>query len=84
MDFRFQRGKGDRDFSSYPLDERGHDEPRAILGMFDVSARPFVKDGVLSFAAPMKKFERMIADMDESFLITGSWEKVSRRIERKG
>jgi hypothetical protein len=52
--------------------------------MFDVSARPFVKDGVLSFAAPMNKFEQMVEDMDESFLITGSWEKVSKRIERKG
>ena len=69
---------------SYPLAEREREEPRAVLGMFDVSARPFVKEGVLSFAAPMKKFERMVDDMDESFLITGSWEKVSRRIERKG
>ena len=69
---------------SYPLAEREREEPRAVVGMFDVSARPFVKDGVLSFASPMKKFERMVADMDESFLITGSWEKVSRRIERKG
>ena len=52
--------------------------------MFDVSARPYVKDGTLSFAAPLKKFERLVADMDESFLITGSWEKVARRIEKKG
>jgi hypothetical protein len=54
-----------------------------ISCMFDVSARPFVKDGVLSFAAPMKKLEQMVADMDESFLITGSWERVSRRIAKK-
>ena len=69
---------------SYPLTERECEEPRAVLGMFDVSARPFVKDGVLSFAVPLKKFAQMVEDMDESFLITGSWEKVSRRIERKG
>jgi hypothetical protein len=68
---------------SYPLSERERDEPRAVVGMFDVSARPFVKDGVLSFAAPMKKLEQMVADMDESFLITGSWERVSRRIAKK-
>jgi hypothetical protein len=48
--------------------------------MFDVSARPFVKEGILSFAAPMNKFRQMVEDMDESFLITGSWEKVRRRI----
>ena len=77
-------GSGCGSIISYPLAERDRDEPRAVLGMFDVSARPFVKEGVLSFAAPMKKFEQMLEDMDASFLITGSWEKVSRRIERKG
>lgn len=65
---------------SYPLAERDKEYPRAVLGMFDVSARPFVKEGTLSFAAPMKKFRKMLEDMDESFLITGSWEKVRRRI----
>lgn len=65
---------------SYPLAERTKETPRAIVGMFDVSARPFVKEGILSFAAPMKKFREMVEDMDESFLITGSWEKVRRRI----
>ena len=30
--------------------------------------------------APMKKFERMVRDMEESFLITGSWAKVQRRL----
>jgi hypothetical protein len=29
---------------------------------------------------PMKKFERMVANMDESFLITPSWEKVRARL----
>ncbi|UCD58900.1 MAG: DUF169 domain-containing protein, partial [Candidatus Hydrogenedentota bacterium] len=67
---------------SYPLAEGESENPRAVLGMFDVSARPFVKENVLSFAAPMKKFVRMVGDMDESFLITGSWKKVSRRIEK--
>lgn len=69
---------------SYPLAERDTENPRAVIGMFDVSARPFVKENVLSFAVPMKKLEQMVADMDESFLITGSWGKVSRRIERGG
>ncbi len=68
---------------SHPLIERANDNPRAVLGMFDVSARPFVKENVLSFAAPMKKFRQMVDDMDESFLITNSWKKVSRRIEKK-
>lgn len=38
--------------------------------MFDISARPLVEKDVLTFAAPMKKFQTMVANMDESFLIT--------------
>jgi uncharacterized protein (DUF169 family) len=67
---------------SYPLDERSKENPRAVIGMFDVSARPFVKEHGLSFAAPMKKFRQMVEDMDESFLITGSWDKVRRRLDK--
>ncbi len=67
---------------SYPLLERKSENPRAVMGMFDVSARPFVKEGILSFAAPMRKFRQMVEDMDESFLITNSWAKISRRIEK--
>jgi len=48
--------------------------------MFDVSARPYVPKEMLTFAAPMNKFIRMIENMDESFLITKSWEKVKGRI----
>ncbi len=54
--------------------------PRAILGMFDVSARPHVPADTLSFAVPMQKFQRMVANMDESFLITPSWAKVRARL----
>jgi len=64
----------------YPYLELSREQPRAVLGMFDVSARPCVPAGTLSFAVPLPKFARMVADMDESFLITESWEKVRRRI----
>ncbi len=64
----------------YPMLEGASPRPRAVLGMFDVSARPFVPEGILTFSVPMKKFERMIADMDESFLITPSWAKIKKRI----
>ena len=64
----------------YPFLEKDAPRPRAVLGMFDVSARPFVPGGTLSFAVPMNKFSAMIADMDGSFLITKSWKAVRRRI----
>ncbi|MBM3149484.1 MAG: hypothetical protein FJZ88_05580, partial [Chloroflexi bacterium] len=66
----------------YPYLERGGERPRAVLGMFDVSARPFVPAGTLSFAAPMNKFLKMFGNMEESFLITKSWSAVRKRIRQ--
>ena len=64
----------------YPYLEKDSARPRGVIGMFDISARPFVPAHVLSFAVPMNKFVRMIDNMEESFLITGSWKKVQKRI----
>ena len=64
----------------YPYQELRTESPRAVLGMFDVSARPCVPAGTLSFAVPWPKFVRMLDQMDESFLITRSWHKVRARM----
>jgi hypothetical protein len=64
----------------FPYLEKDSVRPRAVIGMFDVSARPCVSEGVLSFSVPMVKFTKMIGFMDESFLITDSWKKVQKRI----
>ena len=45
-----------------------------------VTARPFMPKEALTFAVPVNKFLRMAANMDESFLITGSWERVKKRM----
>ncbi len=73
-------GAGCATIVQYPYLERGAARPRAVLGMFDVSARPFVPNHVLTFSVPIRKFVRMVENMEESFLITGSWEKVLKRI----
>jgi hypothetical protein len=65
----------------FPLKELKSTEPRAVLGMFDVSARPCVPSSVLTFAVPWPKFVRMTDNMEESFLITKSWGKVRQRIK---
>ncbi len=64
----------------YPYLERDAPRPRCVLGMFDVSARPWVPKNMLSFAAPMPKFAMMVSHMEKSFLITPSWAKVRERI----
>jgi len=75
-------GAGCSTIVMYPYLERDAERPRAVLGMFDVSARPFVPKEDLTLAVPMNKFTRMIENMDESFLITPSWDKVRKRISR--
>ncbi len=66
----------------YPLIENEKENPDCILGMFDSSARPFVKPIELSFAIPMKRFETLVGYMDESFLITKTWEVMNKRISK--
>jgi uncharacterized protein (DUF169 family) len=66
---------------TYPYLEQGKAQPRSVLGMFDVSARPYVAKEILSFSIPMKKFASMVNDMEESFLITKTWGKVTKRIK---
>jgi hypothetical protein len=73
-------GAGCATIVQYPLIECRSGRPRAVLGMFDVSARPGADSSSLTFSVPMKKFERMADNMDEIFLITESWEKVKSRL----
>jgi hypothetical protein len=63
-----------------PLHQMQSDDPKAVMGMFDVSARPCVPSDVLTFAVPINKFATMVDNADESFLITESWKKVAKRI----
>ena len=66
----------------FPYLEKDTVHPRCVIGMFDVSARPYVPEDTLSFAVPMVKFEQMVRNVKESFLITPSWGKVKKRIEK--
>jgi hypothetical protein len=73
-------GAGCGSIIHYPYLEKDAERPRAVIGLFDPSARPCVPKDTLSFAVPMIKFEKMIAYMEESFLITDTWTKVRNRI----
>lgn len=64
----------------YPYLERDSERPKAVLGLFDVSARPHVQSDVFTFSVPMKKFRRMIENMEASFLVTPSWGRVRKRM----
>jgi uncharacterized protein (DUF169 family) len=77
-------GSGCATIVQYPYLERGSDRPRSVIGMFDVSARPFVPEKTITFSVPMNRFVRMVDDMDDSFLITDSWQRVRKRISSSG
>jgi len=74
-------GSGCASIIQYPYLEQACEYPHAIIGMFDPSARPFLPQDTLTLAIPMKKFVKMIDNMEESFLITESWQKIQRRIK---
>ncbi len=67
---------------THPLKEAEKEKPQAILGMFDVSARPFVEENILTLAMPTKLFLVLLKNQEESFLITNSWQKVRERITK--
>lgn len=74
-------GSGCASIVQYPFMEVKSAHPKAVIGMFDISARPFVAKDELAFSAPMSKFRQMVDNMEESFLITPSWAKVQKRIK---
>ncbi len=63
-----------------PLAEDAQPQPRAVLGLFDLSPRPFVEANLLTFAVPYRMFERMAGNVPESFLTTRTWGAIRKRI----
>jgi uncharacterized protein (DUF169 family) len=66
---------------AFPLAEAERPEPRAVMGLFDPSARPYVQENLLSFALPYSLFGRMAENIPESFLGTRTWETIRKRIQ---
>lgn len=57
-------------------------DQKVVLGMFDPSARKCVPLDVMTIAFPMKRFTKVVGFMEESFLITPTWETVKKKIGR--
>jgi len=75
-------GAGCGSIVHYPYLESLSENPKAVIGMFDPSARPYVTSDILTFAVPMKKFKKMIGYMEESFLITKTWDTLKKRMDK--
>ncbi len=64
----------------FPVAEGLKENPKAIIGMTDPSARKFLSKDLLSFSLPYKRFTELEAEVDESFLITDEWKQLAKRI----
>jgi uncharacterized protein (DUF169 family) len=71
---------GCQSFCSLPLAESKKSQPRAIIGMLDISARPFLDADLLSFSLPVEMFNNMEANIPGSFLDKKEWLNLSKRI----
>lgn len=65
---------------AFPLAEADRSDPRAVMGLFDPSARPYVQENLLTFALPYALFSRMAGNIPESFLGTRTWKTIRKRI----
>ncbi|WP_031513111.1 DUF169 domain-containing protein [Desulfofalx alkaliphila] len=72
-------GAGCHTLCLIPYNENRKDAPRAVLGTFDISARPKLDKDTLSFAIPYKLFVEMESNVEESFLGQDSWARVLQR-----
>jgi len=76
-------GSGCSTILTHPLKEAEKEQPRTILGMFDVSARPMVEKDILTLAMPYSIFLKLLGNVSGSFLETESWKRVLQRIQNK-
>ena len=70
---------------SYAVRENRENGYRSFIGLFDLSARPYVKSNILTFTIPMSRFKVMLETMRESSLFgTHAWDKVRSEERRVG
>ncbi len=63
-----------------PYLESQKEQPRAVVGMTDISARPHVDPGILTFTVPFRRFLELEANLTGSFFDRAAWNKLQLRI----
>ena len=73
-------GAGCMTFGLYPFFECGQENPRAVVGLTDISARFYLRKilgaDILSFTVPLSLFDEMDANVPESFLTRFAWKSM--------
>jgi uncharacterized protein (DUF169 family) len=65
----------------YPFNENKSEEPRAIIGLTDITVRHYLDPDILSFTVPYKMFLQMETDVPGSFLEKRPWRALKKRIK---
>jgi uncharacterized protein (DUF169 family) len=65
-----------------PRIQAGREAPKAVLGSFDVTCRPYLDPCTLTFAVPDRMLWEMAKDAPESFLTIEPWTKIRGRAVR--
>nr|WP_319269149.1 DUF169 domain-containing protein [uncultured Draconibacterium sp.] len=63
----------------FGLEEVKKENPRSIIGFFDISKRSIVDRETLTFTVPFGMFKEMESHVDGSFLQMHIWEKIQER-----
>jgi uncharacterized protein (DUF169 family) len=63
-----------------PLAEMKKDNPRAIIGLVDIWARPLFDADILAFTVSYKEFEKMESNANDCFFQVETWEGVKERL----
>lgn len=73
---------GCQNIGIYPYREAEYDNPRAVVGLTDISARLYIKkqlgDGLMTFTVPYRMFEEMEDNVEGSFLSKKAWQDLRR------
>lgn len=76
-------GAGCTSIVYYPYREYLEGGKKAVIGMFDPSARKCLKENIISFSMPIGRFLELIENMEESFLETPTWEFIRKRLDKR-
>lgn len=73
-------GSGCSSICLYPFNESKQNEPKAVIGLTDITVRHFLDPDILSFTVPYSMFLKMESDVPGSFLMKGPWKELKKRI----
>ncbi|MDD3590453.1 MAG: DUF169 domain-containing protein [Thermoguttaceae bacterium] len=65
----------------YAAEQMESDDPKAVMGLFDISQRSAAMAKYLSMTMPYALWEKITQDLDKSCLTTHSWQAIEKRMK---